>query len=50
MRKIRLDDYCAMETDVLLTAILYERINASTVKLNALDARIKYLRNKILKK
>lgn len=45
-----LDDYAALEVDVLLTAIIYERTDASIAKLSALDERIQYLKRKVKQK
>jgi hypothetical protein len=45
-----LDDYAGLEADVLLTAILFERINPPMVKLNILNERIKFLEKLLLGK
>lgn len=46
-RKYYLDDDLALESNTLLTAILYKRIKASNVKWNILGERIKHLKSKI---
>lgn len=43
-KKYYLDDELALEANVFLTAILYDRINASNVKWNILGERVKHLK------
>lgn len=48
MKHLHFDDYNALEADVCLTSILYNRVGASQTKLRMLQARIYYLKKKIL--
>lgn len=41
------NDYAALESCVLLSAIRYERVKCNNVELNVLDHRIKYLKKLI---
>lgn len=45
--KYYLDDDLAMEANVFLTSILYERTKASNVKWHILDERVKHLKSKL---